>query len=71
MYIRNENIRQIVWIIYLVLLRNVRAKVRMFEYFITYDPRKRNKLTELRLGDALISGVSLNLLRGLFPGFET
>lgn len=34
------------------LVASVRAKPRMSEYFITHDPRKRNKLTELRLGDA-------------------
>lgn len=36
----------------LSLAASVCAKPRVFEYFITYDPRKRNKLTELRLGDA-------------------
>lgn len=34
------------------LAASVRAEPTVFEYFITHDPRKRNKLMELRLGDA-------------------
>jgi len=49
--IRNENIL-LNRLDNISLAASVRVEPRVFEYFITHNPRKRNKLTELRLGDA-------------------